>query len=150
MKRKIICTALFLAVCLCLVLVTAHYQIVVVSGNSMFPTYKDGDILVMSRDPGNIRAGDVIAFSGRSGDLVKRVAAVCGDIVEYDAPGGTVSVNGEVTASFTGEPAGRKKTYSIPEGSYFVLGDNLEESIDSRYEEVGIVRKDETKGVIHY
>ena len=146
MKKK---TGLILALLACALLAVflTQYRLVIVSGDSMFPTYKNGEFVLMSRNTEQIHAGDVIAFNRPDGELIKRVAALGGDTAEYDPQGGTLYVNGRLVSVFEKEPAGTKQTCRIPEDCFFVLGDNLNESIDSRYETVGLVKKEEITGI---
>ena len=75
--------------------------------------------------------------------IVKRIAAVPGDRLR--AEDGTLLINDEPAAPLPEE--GVRPEYltggefTVPEGSFFLLGDNLEHSIDSRYAEIGLAEE---------
>lgn len=109
-----------------------------VSGNSMDPTLHNGQTVWFNRLDHEYQAGDVVCFRLPTGELlVKRVIAVGGDTV--DLKDGKVSVNGKVLDE-SAYAHGRTEVeagevtypYQVPEGSYFVMGDNREHSADSR------------------
>lgn len=81
-----------------------------VPSESMEPTLKTGSVLLASRLFYRIEAGDVVVFLHDGELLVKRVAAI----------GGTSFVLND-------------KEMSVPSGKLIVLGDNAENSFDSRY-----------------
>ena len=77
---------------------------------SMEPTIPKGSYIVGTRILGELKVGDIIVFRHEGRLLVKRIAAVGGDTVTHK---------------------GKKKI--VPEGEFYVLGDNLGASRDSRY-----------------
>ena len=88
--------------------------------------------------------GDVIAFRCADLDavLVKRIAGVPGDEVWID--GGTLYINGSLSHIFDTpgifEYAGLlEKPLKLGASQYCVIGDNVSQSKDSRYAEVGVV-----------
>jgi signal peptidase I len=106
---------------------------------SMRPTLADGDRVLLNRLSYSFRdpeAGDVIVFHSpldAGEDLVKRIVAVGGDTVLIT--GGDLYVNGvAVDEPYLLEPdfAGVYPETLIPDGQVFVLGDNRDESGDSR------------------
>jgi signal peptidase I len=114
---------------------------------SMVPTLEVGDrVLVnkLSYKLHDVHRGDVVVFerppAARNGtdteikDLIKRVVAVGGDTLE--AQDGRVYVNGELIEEPYLEPGTRTDNLprqTIPEGQVFVMGDNRENSEDSRF-----------------
>ena len=132
-----------------------------VDGDSMNPTLRSGDVLVLYKLPRWLRAwglspnwprrGDVIVFkappdrpesyeTGLFGlrlrpYFIKRVAGVAGDTVELRE--GYLYRNGKrIAESYTTGDAGQNvAAFVVPKGAVYVLGDNrrLGESVDSRY-----------------
>jgi len=123
----------------------------VISGNSMMDTLHSGDVVVYSRAGNDIARGDIIALSLPSGEYyVKRVVALGGDVV--DLRDGVLYVNGEaetgtyVRGRTLPEAGSFAYPYTVAQGDVFTLGDNREESIDSRF--YGAVNLRLVKGVL--
>jgi signal peptidase I len=125
-------------------------QISVVRGHSMEPSLFDGDRLVVDRVSYNVmdvQRGDVVVLRyprNPSVDFVKRVVGLPGDHVAMRD--GKLVINGRVM------PCGWKlipdhedmSELVVPQGNYFVLGDNRPISCDSR--EFGLVSEELLKG----
>lgn len=123
----------------------------IVSGNSMRETLENGDLVIFTRINGAIARGDVVSVAIPSGEYyVKRVLALGGDIV--DLRDGVLYVNGAaeqgdyLRGATYAEEGGFSYPYTVPEGTAFVLGDNREESIDSRF--FGAIRLKQVRGVL--
>lgn len=120
----------------------------VVSGDSMLPTFEHGDMIICTR-LGEPDVGDIIVFNKDGVELTKRVVAAEGDTVEVD-PSGRVIVNGEEINAAGREIAEADQwdypVDGVPKGYVFVLGDNREVSIDSRFAAIGLVSLDEVVG----
>lgn len=130
------------------------FQVSVVSGHSMDPSLEPGDRLVVDKLCHywrEIKRFDIVVFGCRDTpgvDYVKRVVGLPGEVLELR--GAELFVNGQrVEQSFPFEP---DETWlgpiQIPEGSFFVLGDNRPRSRDSRA--FGPIRKEDIKGVVRF
>jgi signal peptidase I len=125
-------------------------QISIVKGHSMEPSLEDGDRLVVDRfaaDIGDVHRGDVVVLRyprNPSIDFVKRVVGLPGDHIAMR--NGQVYVNGVIqTAEWTCiEDRQDLPEATMPDGTYFVLGDNRPISCDSR--EFGLVTQELIKG----
>lgn len=97
----------------------------------MHPTLTDGQLLLTRPAGRHVQVGDIVVLmNGRGERCVKRVAAGPGDLVELEA--GRLYVN---RRSYDGRPrtaGGRVETWRVPHGHFFVAGDNLRQSDDSR------------------
>ncbi len=120
----------------------------------MSPAFHDLQLAVMDRRADEFTYGDVIVFrcEGLSAVLTKRVAACPGDVVQIRE--GILYVNDSVSDVFSAERlfsyAGTIEQPMLLDGEqYFVIGDNIEESKDSRHREVGAVRAETILGKIY-
>jgi signal peptidase I len=118
-------------------------QISVVKGHSMEPSLHDGDRLVVDRvtcSIGEVNRGDVVVLRyprNPTIDFVKRVVGLPGDRVALRS--GQLWVNGAMAPDDWTCIADLETTreVDVPDGCYFVLGDNRPISCDSR--EFGLV-----------
>ena len=146
-----------LIVALVLVLVFSFFfRIIQVDGSSMVPTLVNGDKLIVWGAGYTPQRGDVVivdSYTSYGKPLVKRVIAKGGDTVSIDYATGTVAVNGEVLQEdYIAEPTylGYDVTfpYTVPEGTVFVMGDNRNQSLDSRSTYVGCIDERDILGKV--
>ncbi|MBR5360756.1 MAG: signal peptidase I [Lachnospiraceae bacterium] len=103
----------------------------IICGPSMEPSFVDGDLIFTDRAE-DIQVGDVIvAKTNVVHTIIKRVIALPGDTV--DIIGGKIYVNGEaLDIESIDNPGELKYPYIVPADCYFLLGDNVNSSMDSR------------------
>lgn len=133
------------------------FRIVIVSGPSMNNTLLDGDYLLLLSNNlyPNPKHGDIIVASKddfKDGEpIIKRVIATEGQTVDIDFAAGIVYVDGsalqeDYTLTPTNLAEGIVFPITVDEGCLFVMGDNRNESKDSRNPEIGLVDKREVLG----
>lgn len=136
-----------------------------VAGNSMDPTLKDGQIVLVSKFSyriSKISRNDIVVLKHHGKSYVKRVVGLPGEKIEYME--GILYINDEpYKETYLGDDV---VTYNfmfvdvcspadcpdgkIPEGKYLVMGDNRPESIDSRDMSFGLVDKSDIKGKVFF
>ena len=141
---------ILVAVILTLVIRAFLVEVFLVQGESMLPTLHDRERLLVSkvqyyfREP---RQGEIVVFKAtEERDFIKRVIATAGDEIWVQSDG--VYVNGEklqedYVLENAREPFG---PVIVPENTVFVLGDNRNNSMDSRHPNVGFVELKKIKG----
>lgn len=154
LRQSIISTTNILIVVAAIAILVAMLFLPVlrIYGDSMSATLHSGE-LVVSVKGARFETGDIVAFYYNNNILVKRVMANPGDWVDIDVDTGNVYVNNQ----FIEEPYVDEKSfgepdidfpYQVPEDRVFVLGDNRDVSIDSRYKSVGCVSSEQIVGKI--
>ncbi len=128
-----------------------------VVGNSMYDTLEDGDNLWIDklsyrfRDP---KRFDIVVFPYQDSSVyyIKRIIGLPGERIRIEEDG-TIYINNEPLEENYGyeiispNMIGRAKSNIIlGEDEYFVMGDNRNDSKDSRFEDVGNIHKDELEG----
>lgn len=120
-----------------------------VVGSSMYPTLKDGDIVLLKKFDKTIERFDIVVFKYNNSKLVKRVIGLPGEHIKY--VNGVLYINNQKiedfkldvnTSDFYLDDLGYQL---IPEDYYFVLGDNRGISNDSR--SIGLISKEQISGV---
>lgn len=123
-----------------------------VTGNSMYPNYKDGDIMILKKFDNSIDRMEIVVLKYNGEKLIKRVIGLPGEYIEFKD--NELFVNGskvddvklEVsTGDFTLNDLGYD---IIPEDYYLVLGDNRPISQDSRM--IGLISKKNILGTTDF
>ena len=144
-----------------LVLNTVVLRLVLVEGNSMYPSLHHRDFLIVQRLGYRPEQGDIVVIkteedSPLGGEqIVKRVIATEGQTVDIDFDSGIVYVDGTALE----EPYLNQKTnndegtvfpLTVEENCIFVLGDNRAVSLDSRSPQIGQIDRREVLGKALY
>lgn len=140
---------------------SVFFRAVVVSGPSMKNTLYDGDYLFLlsSTFYRNPKPGDIVVINKASFDsgspIIKRVIATEGQTVDIDFNSGIVYVDGQpLDEPYTRTPTnlyeGVKFPLVVEKDCIFALGDNRNESKDSRSREIGLIDKREIVGKAIY
>ena len=123
-----------------------------VTGTSMQPGFQPGDIIVGWKTK-DLKRGDVCLFYFNNKLIIKRVIGLGGDKIEIDEEG-HVTVNGgqlEESAYISEYALGLNDLdfpFEVPVGSCFVLGDNRDNSVDSRATNFGCIGEEEMVGKV--
>ena len=149
---------LYFALVACITFLIIHFvgQRTVVNGVSMQPTLSDGDNLIVDKisyrfhDPERF---DIVVFPFRYADktyYIKRIIGLPGETVYIDEEG-TIYIDGEVLNENFGkeviqDPGRAYEPVKLGTDEYFVLGDNRNNSSDSRDPVVGNIHRDELIG----
>ncbi len=148
--------SLVLAILIMVLLFSFFFRVIRVSGSSMEPTLYSGDSLIVWAAGYDPEVGDVIVVDGDidyGKALVKRLIATEGDVVDIDAETGEIIVNGEALE----EDYILEDNYTrgnivypvtVPEGTVFVLGDNRNNSGDSRFSSIGFIDEQDILGKV--
>ncbi|RYG21564.1 signal peptidase I [bacterium] len=107
-------------------------RLAVVVGNSMAPTYNGGELLITKPLDRPLRHGDVVLVNGPEGPILKRVALLPGDYrMQWRRTQGWMDMT-QIGKPHKISSMSKVRKIPIPAGHVYLLGDNLEYSIDSR------------------
>ena len=158
--KEILSFVLYFVIVIAAMLLIIHYvgQRTEVSGSSMENTLSDGDNLIVDKisyrfhDPERY---DIIIFPYKYEEdtyYIKRIIGLPGEHVRID-DSVNIYINGKVLKESYGreviqDPGIARDEITLGEGEYFVLGDNRNNSIDSRWSDVGNVSREDIVGKV--
>lgn len=123
-----------------------------VDGPSMNDTLHDGDILLLDKYDNKYERFEIVVFNYNGERLIKRIIGLPGEVVSYK--NNRLYINGNeiednyglgYTEDFELKNLNLTK---IPDNEYLVMGDNRNDSLDSRY--FGTISKDKILGSVKY
>lgn len=123
-----------------------------VDGDSMYPTLINNEILILKKYDKSYERFDIVVFNYNDSKLVKRIIGLPGENIFYK--NNQLYINNKkindvnlnvLTNDFNLDDLGYTK---IPEGYYFVLGDNRINSLDSRV--IGLISEEDILGVANF
>jgi signal peptidase I len=150
---KSIVYALVIVAAVAVLIATLVMPVLQISGTSMEPTLKNGEIVVLVKTH-KLNHGDLCGFYYSNKILIKRVIGLPGDVIVIDNDG-NVYVNGAmleepyVTEKMLGD-CDLEFPFTVPEQSYFVLGDQRSNSVDSRSSVIGTISQDDIIGKVFF
>lgn len=140
-----------IVILLSIVIVTFVGQRTIVDGNSMNPTLQNGDNLIVDKISYKFKSParfDIIVFPyeyKENTNYIKRVIGLPGETVQIDFDG-NIYINGQVLSEDYGletieNPGNFAEPVTLGDDEYFVLGDNRNHSEDSRFSDVGLIKR---------
>ena len=150
---QIIKMYLYIPLCVLTAYVLCAYifKMGIVTSESMDPTVPVGQYVICSRLDRSFERGDIICFRADGDDIFKRLIGLPGETVSFLE--GKVYIDGTLLDESAYLDAALMTdasvtSYTVPEGSFFVMGDNRGASIDSRNWENPYIHKKDIVGVL--
>lgn len=132
-KWYIFIAGFFLSITIFVITFFSIFSIITVQGLSMAPTLVDGQVLLVNKTKYDFKFFDIVVFQWNDRLLVKRIVGLPGDTIQFK--NNKIYRNGDVISTpFYDKLEDTEDTppIIIPKDNYFVLGDNINESTDSR------------------
>lgn len=157
------CIQMVAIVVIVLLLRTFVVGTIYVKGSSMEPNFHHGDFLVINKLETRVtspKVGDIVICRldnvEYQENIIKRVVGLPGDEIDLRDNGSGIYdlyINGKrITENYIAEPMQDKGDirypFVVPEGCYFVMGDNRNASTDSRRESIGAIEKEDILGKV--
>ena len=149
-----------ITIALAAVLSVAFFQTIGIQEGSMDPTLSAGEKFLVNRvvyQLSNPKRGDIIAFrlgnEGKGSIHIKRVVGVPGDTIQIQNE--QIIIDGKTYVEQKDFPAIKnagvaEEPITLNNNEYFVLGDNRNSSEDSRFVDIGNIKKDQIVGKLWF
>lgn len=131
---------------------TLLYGVVIAKGEGMYPSIRDGDVILYYRLEKEYFISDIVTFRVQEKRYFSRIVAQAGDTVDLTEDGGLL-INGNLQQESVFYPTfvisdHVQFPYTVPKNNVFVLGDHRTDTVDSR--ELSSVSLDAIDGKIMY
>lgn len=112
----------------------------------MLPTLNNKEIVCIKKYNLNLKRNDIVVIKKNGKTIIKRLVGMPNDMIKID---NYLYVNSKQNDNLYIKDYGNiKDEICLKDNEYFVLGDNRQNSIDSRFDEIGIINKEEIIGKI--
>lgn len=128
------------------------YKIFKVSGHSMYPTLIENNYLLVSNYK-ELQRGDLVVINHKDELLIKRIIALPGEKISIDNNGQVYINDIPLEETYIHKHVGEYQNeqiypFIVPENEYFVLGDNRDDSKDSRRINFGTIKKEKIESIV--
>ncbi len=120
---------------------------VMVSGSSMNPTLKSKEIMILNKMDKKYTRFEIVVLKTDHGDIIKRVIGLPGETISIEK--GNIYINSrKIEDKYGSGKTSDVEKVKLGKDEYYVLGDNRNNSMDSRY--YGPFKKDKIKGSTNF
>lgn len=110
------------------------YHLFKVTGTSMMPTLEDGELVICNAGSFQVKSSGIYLINRNGEYTVKRVAFGPGDSMFIAlGPDGNWTLTDDLNLIVYARRMGQLATYRIPDDKAYIVGDNADGSLDSRY-----------------
>ena len=124
-----------------------------VHGESMSPYLEEGEILILNKLDNSYERFDIVVINSNDTKIIKRIIGLPGETVSYKEC--KLYINDEEVEDFVKDCTTKEFSLTtlydylmIPDGYYFVMGDNRDNSSDSRDYRIGLINESQIEGTV--
>ena len=153
-EDKIFTPKYIASLCICIVVTLVInlwvVGLAVVVGPSMLPTLDSGDIVVVNKLSSEYEQFDIVIVKTTDIKIIKRVIGTPGDTIQIRE--GKIYINNEkindVVDDYIDFAGTAFEPITLGKDEYFLIGDNRNNSQDSRYEDIGVINANQIEGKV--